>query len=66
MALAWASFWYQYGVGGLIFLIGLIYTIRQGEVGLKAGRPRRNLIMLVGGFAIYFSFHLALMLFGSA
>lgn len=64
--MAWASFWYQYGVGGLIFAIGLIYTIRQGEVGLTAGHKRRNLLMLLGGFLAYFGFHLAFMLIGSA
>ena len=64
--MAWVSFWYQYGVGGLIFLVGLIFTIRQGEVGISAGRKRRNLIMLLGGFFAYFGLHLALMLLGSA
>ena len=65
-SLAWSSFWYQYGVGGLIFLIGLVYTVRQGEVGLRAGRPRRNLFMLLGGFLAYFGVHLSMMLIGSA
>jgi hypothetical protein len=64
--LIWGSFWYQYGVGGLIFLIGLIFTIRQGQVGLSRGRKRRNLLMLVGGFAFLFLLQLTFMLIGSA
>ena len=63
--MAWTSFWYQYLVGGLIFAVGLVFTIRQGVVGLKGRRPRRNLILLVGGFAGMFTLHLVLMIVGS-
>ena len=63
--MAWTSFWYNYGVGGLIFLIGLIITFRQGVSGVSTPARRRNLAMLLGGFAFYFLFHLALMLLGS-
>lgn len=50
-------FLFQYLVLGLIFLIGLIYTIRQGDVGLARGEKRRNLVMLVGGLALYAAIH---------
>jgi hypothetical protein len=50
-------FIFQYLVLGLIFLIGLIYTIRQGDVGWARGEKRRNLVMLVGGFALYAAIH---------
>ena len=44
-------FLYVYGVGGLVFLVGLVYAWRQGLVGLR-GRPLRNLVvsLLVAGF----------------
>jgi hypothetical protein len=64
--LVWASFWYNYAVGGLIFVIGLLYAHRQGEVGFKTRRARRNLFMLVGGLALIFGMQLALMLSGRA
>lgn len=64
--MAWASFWYQYAVGGLLFFIGMVYTVRQGAVGWKAGRKRKNLIMLVGGFFAMFFMHLFLMIIASA
>lgn len=63
---AWLSFWYQYLLGGLIFLVGLGFTIRQGEAGLKTRKGRRNLLILVGGFLALFGLHLGLMLVGSA
>jgi len=43
---------YQYGVGGLLFVIGLIYVRRQGDIGLS-GRGLRNLLMLLGGLAFF-------------
>ena len=48
---------FQYIVLGLIFFAGLIYTIRQGDAGLARGRPRRNLVMLVGGLCVYMAVH---------
>jgi hypothetical protein len=62
---AWLSFWYQYLVGGLIFLVGLVFTIRQGESGLKSSAARKNLVLLVGGLLFLFLFHLVFMLIGS-
>lgn len=64
--MVWLSFWYQYLVGGLIFLVGLWFTIRQGEVGVKTKKGRRNLLMLVGGFLLIFGIQLGAMLLGSA
>ncbi len=64
--MVWVSFWYQYLAGGLIFLVGLWFTVRQGEAGVKTRRRRRNLLMLVGGFLVIFGLQLAFMLLGSA
>lgn len=52
-----AMFLFQYLVLGAIFLVGLIYAIRQGDAGLRRGRPRRNLVMLVGGYFVYMAVH---------
>lgn len=42
-------FLYQYGIGGLIFLIGLGYAGRQGYLG-TSGQGLRNTLVVVGGF----------------
>lgn len=42
---------------GVIFVVGLIYAVRQGDVGLARGRRRRNLLLLLGGMAIYLALH---------
>jgi len=44
---------YLYLVMGAIFFVGLIFTIKQGDVGLKSRRTRRNALVLVGGFVLY-------------
>ena len=62
----WTSFLYQYTVGGLIFLVGMIYAAKQGEVGFRTRPARKNLILLCGGFLAMFLLHLGLMLAGSA
>jgi len=50
-------FMFQYLVLGVIFILGLVYVIRQGDAGLTRGRRRRNLVMLVGGLALYLAVH---------
>jgi hypothetical protein len=41
------SYLYQYLVGGLAFLAGLVIAWRTGQIGLAAGRPRRRLLALL-------------------
>ncbi len=41
---------YQYVIGGLVFLVGMVYAVRQGYVGLS-GRGFRNGLVLVAGLA---------------
>ncbi len=43
---------YQYGLGGVVFAVGLVYAGRQGYVGLS-GRPLRNLLAMFGGLAFF-------------
>lgn len=43
---------YQYGVGGVIFAIGLGYAARQGYLGFS-GTGARNLVLLLGGFVLF-------------
>ncbi len=42
------AYLFQYGLGGLIFVVGMVFAWRQGYVGLR-GRPLRNLVLCVGG-----------------
>lgn len=43
---------YQYLIGGVIFLIGIIYAARQGYIGLT-GHGVRNLLILVVGLIFF-------------
>jgi len=46
------SFLYQYSIGGVVFLIGMVYAWRQGYVGLGGGKLR-NLLLMIGGLVFY-------------
>ncbi|MEM7306368.1 MAG: sodium:solute symporter family protein [Planctomycetota bacterium] len=46
------GFLYQYGVGGAVFGVGLVYAWRQGYLGL-AGKPLRNLALLLFGLLVF-------------
>ncbi len=52
-----AQFFYFYGVGGVIFLTGLIYCARAGIVGIREARARRTLALLVGGYLYFVLIH---------
>ena len=43
---------YQYSIGGLIFIVGMIYAARQGFIGFTA-RGMRNLILMLGGMIFF-------------
>ncbi len=43
---------YQYAIGGIVFLIGLLYAWRQGYLGVSGG-GLRNLLICVGGLAFF-------------
>ncbi len=46
------GFTYQYGVGGIVFLLGVVYAARQGYVGFT-GPKLRNLVLLCLGFLVF-------------
>ena len=52
-----ALFLFLYLGMGAIFVVGLIYAYRQGDVGWKGRRQRGNLLILVGGLAVYMVLH---------
>ncbi len=48
---------YHYLVGGSVFLVGFIFVWRQGDVGLRDPRARKNALLLIGGFALFALVH---------
>ena len=46
------AFVYQYSIGGVLFLVGLVYAWRNGYVGLS-GRGLMRLVVAVGGLAFF-------------
>ena len=54
----WLPYLYLYGVGGLIFVAGLILVLKSGALNLKRANHRRWLGVLVFGFVWYMSLHL--------
>ncbi len=48
---------YQYLVGGAIFFVGFFFVWRQGDVGFRDARTRRNALLLLGGFVLFALVH---------
>ncbi|MFH1728697.1 MAG: hypothetical protein ABIA04_09795 [Pseudomonadota bacterium] len=51
------SFIYQYGVGGIVFLIGLIIVLLSKELSFKTKKGKYALAILIGGYFLYFFIH---------
>ncbi len=51
------SFYYQYAVGGVVFLIALVLALASGELTLAHSHGRRYFAILVGGFFLYVALH---------
>ena len=49
----WTSWAYVYGVGGVVFAVGLVLCIATRQIDLRAGRGRRALALMIGGFVGY-------------
>lgn len=49
---------YQYGVGGIVFVVGLVLVTRTRTLDLRTARGKRWLATLIGGFMFYLCLHL--------
>lgn len=49
---------YQYGIGGIVFVLGLVLTTRAGTLDLKTRRGKRWFAALIGGFVLYLCVHI--------
>ena len=51
------SFYYQYAVGGIVFVVAMILAMASGELSLSTSEGRRYFAILVGGFLLYVGLH---------
>ena len=49
---------YQYGIGGIVFVLGLVLATRAGTLDLKTRRGKRWFAALIGGFVLYLCVHI--------
>jgi hypothetical protein len=61
---SWLPFMYQYGLGGLLFIAGIIITIRSGSLNLNKTSHWRWFWTLMFGLAWYMCIHASLNLAG--
>ena len=61
---SWLPFMYQYGLGGSLFIAGIIITIRSGSLNLNKTSHWRWFWTLIFGLAWYMCIHAALNLAG--
>jgi len=59
---SWLPYIYQYGLGGLIFIIGMILTLRAASFDLSHPRHKKWMIVLLLGFVWYLVMHGAMTL----
>jgi len=53
----WLPFIYLYGVGGVLFLIGMIIVSKSGSLNLKLKRHKYWFRVLIFGYFYFFIFH---------
>jgi hypothetical protein len=53
------SFFYLYGVGGVLFLASLVLLLRRGALDLQTGHGKRILLFLLVGYGAYIAYHAA-------
>jgi hypothetical protein len=49
---------YQYGVGGILFVVGLVLVTRARTLDLRTAHGKRWLATLIGGFMFFLCLHL--------
>lgn len=59
---SWLPYIYQYGLGAVIFVVGLVITLKSGSFDIKRKVHRRWLGVLIFGFIWYATLHAALTL----
>lgn len=57
---SWLPYLYQYGLGAIIFIVGLVITLKSGSFDPRQRVHRRWLSILVVGFIWFVTFHGAL------
>lgn len=58
----WLPYLYLYGVGGLLFLVGMVLVLKHRSLNLELRRDRMWLGVLLFGFVWYAFMHLAVIL----
>ena len=61
---SWLPFMYQYGLGGFLFIAGIMITIRSGSLNLNKTSHWRWFWTLIFGLAWYMCIHASLNLAG--
>lgn len=59
---SWLPYLYQYGLGAIIFVVGLIITLKSGSFELRRKGHRRWMGILILGFIWYAAVHAAMTL----
>ena len=49
---------YQYGIGGIVFVLGLVLVTRAGALDLKTRQGKCWFAVLVAGFFLYLCIHI--------
>ena len=54
---SWLPFIYLYGLGGILFIAGIIITMKAGSFDLKRPKHKKWMWILIFGFFWYFIMH---------
>ncbi|MBT4715785.1 MAG: hypothetical protein HOB84_13535 [Candidatus Marinimicrobia bacterium] len=54
---SWLPFIYLYGLGGILFIAGIIITMKAGSFDLKRPKHKKWMWILIFGFVWYFTMH---------
>lgn len=54
---SWLPFIYLYGLGGILFIAGIVITLKAGSFDLKRPSHKKWMWILIFGFIWYFTMH---------